>query len=284
MAQAVLPLYPDSYPKVIPAEKQEQVNELGHVQNIHYPRLITYLPEKDKATGCAVVICPGGGYLIESSGNEGTDIARMLNSYGVTAFVLRYRLPPEYRHPVPMQDAQRAIRLVRANADKWGLKPDRIGIIGFSAGGHLASTVATHFDGGNPSAGDAVDRQSCRPDFAILGYPVISFTEAYCHAGSSTQLIGDDASEDVKRSLSGEQQVTEKTPPTFLFHSQDDKCVDPRNSIDFFLACKEKGVPAELHIFPYGEHGYGIGQGGSGQSQWPTLLQKWLEQLGMFKR
>ncbi len=283
MAQTVVPLYPQDYPSVVPPEKQEEVTPDGHVKNIHYPTLIAYLPEKPKATGCGVIVCPGGGYWIQAAGHEGVDIARMLNSHGIAAFILRYRLPPEYRHPVPMNDAQRAIRMTRHKAAEWGIKPNRIGILGFSAGGHLASTAATHFDSGSPTAADAVERLSSRPDFAVLGYPVIAFSKEYCHSGSRAQLIGLDQPADLVNSLSNDLQVTPQTPPTFLFHSQDDKGVDPRNSIDFFLACKDKGVESELHLFPRGGHGYGLGKPGTGQSQWPALLHTWLEQLGMLK-
>ena len=188
----IVPLYPATYPAVIPAEKQEKaVNNVGFINNIHYPTLDVYLPAAGQATGCGVVICPGGGYTGLASDHEGKQIARWLNSFGVAGFVLKYRLPPDYRHPIPMQDAQRGLRVVRANAAKWNVNPQRIGVLGFSAGGHLASTVTTHFDGGNPQAADAVERQSCRPDFSVLCYAVICFAKEYCHSGSRINLLGD---------------------------------------------------------------------------------------------
>lgn len=282
----IVPLYPESYPSEIPAEKQEKVVEgnIRCINNVHYPTLTAYLPDPARANGCGVVICPGGGYWVLAHEHEGRDIAQWLNSFGVAAFVLKYRLPPVYRHPIPMQDAQRAIRMVRCRAAEWGVKPDRIGVLGFSAGGHLASTVATHFDGGNPAAKDSIDRQSCRPDFAVLCYPVVCFSKDYCHSGSRSQLIGEPLPADLQQNLSNELQVTPQTPPTFLFHSEDDKGVDPRNSIDFYLACQQNNVPAELHIFPTGGHGYGMGRAGTSESQWPALLQKWLETRGMLSR
>lgn len=278
----IVPLYPATYPAVIPAEKQEKaVNNVGFINNIHYPTLDVYLPAAGQATGCGVVICPGGGYTGLASDHEGKQIARWLNSFGVAGFVLKYRLPPDYRHPIPMQDAQRGLRVVRANAAKWNVNPQRIGVLGFSAGGHLASTVTTHFDGGNPQAADAVERQSCRPDFSVLCYAVICFAKEYCHSGSRINLLGDTLPADLVRNLSNELQVTADTPPTFLFHSLDDKSVDIRNSIDFFLACKQHGVTAEMHCFPKGGHGYGMGGKGTSESQWPALCQKWLAAIGM---
>ncbi len=280
MNKTVVPLYPQEYPQVIPDDKKEVVDEGGRIRYVHYPTLTVYLPEKP--AGCGIVVCPGGGYWLLAAKHEGREIAEMLNSMGVAAFILKYRLPPDYPHPMPLNDAQRAIRMVRANADKWGVKPDRVGILGFSAGGHLASTAATHFDSGRPH-GDEIDRQSCRPDFAVLCYPVITFTQPYCHAGSRAQLIGPNAAEEMRTYLSSELQVTSETCPTFLFHSQDDKGVDPRNSIDFFLACTRNNVKAELHLFPTGGHGFGLGQPGSSEAQWPTLMQRWLDNLGMLK-
>ena len=280
-----VPLYPQTYPASIPADKQERAaDNNGCIFNVHYPTLDVYLPEAAKATGCGVVVCPGGGYNVLAAGHEGKQIAEMFNSVGIAAFVLKYRLPPDYMHPIPLQDAQRAVRLVRASADIWLVRPARIGIIGFSAGGHLASTAATLFDSGKPQSSDMVDRISCRPDFAVLGYPVISFARDYCHAGSRTNLLGEPLPPDLVELLASDHRVTKDTPPTFLFHSADDSAVDPRNSIDFFLACKQNGVPVSLHIFPTGGHGFGLGTLSSNEAQWPKLLHKWLENMGMLKR
>lgn len=276
----VVPLYPNDYPREIPSEKQpRQGNPPAFINNIHYPTIEVYLPEKAKATGKAVVVCPGGGYTFLASDHEGRQIAEMFCEWGVAGIVLKYRLPPDYRHPIPMKDAQRAIRVVRANAREWNIAPNGIGIMGFSAGGHLASTAATHFDDGDASSADPPERLSCRPDFAVLGYPVIAFSKDYCHNVTRSQLIGEDLPEKLKLELSSELQVTSRTPPTFIFHSEDDKGVEVRNSIDFFLACKDHGVPAEMHLFPTGGHGYGVGAPGTAESQWPQLLRRWIQAM-----
>ena len=276
----IVPLYPQTYPVVIPPDQVpiSVVGNINSVNNIHYPTLDVYVPKLPAGQG--VVICPGGGYSGLAIDHEGRQIAQWLNSLGVSAFVLKYRLPPKYRHPVPMQDVQRAMRLVRANAANWGVKTDRVGIMGFSAGGHLASTAATHYDLGNAAAADAVERWSCRPDFLILGYPVVCFSREYCHAGTRSNLIGETLPADLAQLLSNELHVTPDTPPTFIFHSSDDPAVDVRNALDFYLACQQNKVSAELHVFPAGGHGYGMGQPGSAQSQWPGLCARWLQTLG----
>lgn len=285
MSTEAVPLYPEAFPQQIPADQQEKaVNDRGCINNIHYPTLTVYRPFIGHSTGCGVVVCPGGGYSLLAADHEGTQIARWLNTFGVTAFVLKYRLPPHYRHPQPLQDAQRAIRIVRACGGNWGVKPDRIGIMGFSAGGHLASTAATHFDAGKPDAKDSVERQSCRPDFAVLCYAVIAMDQVYGHTGSVKNLLGEGAPPEKITEIANQRHVTPQTPPTFLFNSQDDKSVDARNSIDFYLACQQNNVLAELHIFPHGGHGYGMGGAGTGQSQWPGLLRKWMDGLGMLKQ
>lgn len=281
---AVLPLYPKDYPQVIPPEKQEVQRDGGCITNVHYPTLSLWLPTPELATGCAVVICPGGGYEVLAQDHEGQQFARWFNAIGVAAFMLKYRLPPHHRHPAPMHDVQRAMRMVRANAKPWGVKTDRIGVIGFSAGGHLASTAATHFDAGNLAAEEAVDRVSCRPDFAILAYPVVCFSRDYCHAGTQSNLLGEPLPHALVQELSNERRVTAQTPPTFLVHSSDDDVVDVRNSIDFYLACKANGLLPEMHIFPHGGHGYGLGSTNSAEAQWPALCQRWLAGMDMLKR
>jgi acetyl esterase/lipase len=225
------------------------------------PTIRAYLPQEldgVKATGAGVVICPGGGYGILAMDHEGHQLAKWFQKNGVAGFVLRYRHAPKYRHPVPMEDAQRAIRYVRANSEKLGVDAGRVGIMGFSAGGHLSSTVATHFDAGNPEAKDVVDRQSCRPDFAVLCYPVVSLTAPYAHQGSGRNLFGPDVDQEKLESLSNEKHVTAETPPTFLFHTAEDKGVDAQNSIAFFLALRKAGVPSEMHIYQDGPHGVGM--------------------------
>ena len=249
------------------------------------PTLTIYLPPKDKATGAAVVICPGGGYGNVAMEHEGHQVAQWLNSCGVAGFILDYRHRKKgYGHPAPLQDAQRAIRTVRANAAEWGVKPDRIGILGFSAGGHLAATAATHFDKGSADAADPIDRASCRPDFAVLIYPVISFTEWYTHKGSRKNLLGDDPDPKLVESLSNEKQVTPETPPTFLIHTSGDTGVPAENSVAFYLALRKAKVPAEMHIFLKGEHGFGLGRKGEAASAWPGLCEQWMRAIGVLEK
>ncbi len=245
------------------------------------PSLTIYLPPADKANGTAVVVCPGGGYGMLATGHEGKDPADWLNRHGITAFVLRYRLGPRYHHPAPIQDAQRALRLVRSRAKEWNLDPKRIGIWGFSAGGHLASTLATHFDDGKPDADDPIERVSCRPDFAILCYPVITLRPPVTHDGSRRNLLGANPDESLVASLCNDEQVTEKTPPTFLFHTDEDKAVPPENSILFYQALRKKKVPVELHIYETGPHGIGLGFGRGAVSSWPDQLAGWLQTRGL---
>jgi len=246
------------------------------------PTLTIWLPPKEKAVGTGVVICPGGGYGHLAVDHEGRQIAQWFNSLGVAGFVLEYRHRNRgYGHPAPMQDVQRAIRTVRARGREFGVRPDRIGVMGFSAGGHLASTAATHFDAGNPEAADPIGRESCRPDFAILCYPVIMFGEKYTHYGSQRNLLGDNPDPELLRSLSNEKQVTAQTPPTFLFHTDEDKGVPPENSVAFYLALRRHGVPAELHIYRQGRHGLGLARGVVGTENWPKQCEQWLRGLGL---
>ncbi len=249
------------------------------------PTLTIWLPEPQQATGTAVVICPGGGYGFLAVEHEGKQIAEWLNSLGVAGFVLEYRHRNRgYGHPAPLQDAQRAIRTVRARAEQWGIDPGRIGIMGFSAGGHLASTAGTHFDQGNPDSPDPIERVSCRPDFMILCYPVIAFGEEYTHRGSQRNLLGDNPDPVLVRSLSSEKQVTKDTPPTFLFHTDEDTGVPPENSVYFYLALRKAKVPAELHIYRVGKHGLGLAPGTPGTSTWPKNCEDWLRNQGLLDR
>jgi acetyl esterase/lipase len=241
------------------------------------PTLSLYLPAAEKAAGTGVVVCPGGGYGTLALDHEGRQIADWLNSLGVAAFVLKYRLGPRYHHPAPLQDAQRALRLVRSHAGEFGVAPDRIGIWGFSAGGHLASTAGTHFNAGDPGAPDPIDRMSCRPDFLILAYPVISFATPYAHAGSRKNLLGENPDPALVESLSNEKQVTPQTPPAFLFHTDEDKGVPAENSVLFYLALRKAGVPAELHIYRRGKHGVGLAQSDPVLSSWAGRLADWLK-------
>lgn len=245
------------------------------------PTLSLYPAPEDQATGASVVVCPGGGYGGLAKGHEGHDIAVWYNALGVSAFVLTYRHSP-YRHPVPMLDVQRAIRTVRARAAEWKVDPARIGVMGFSAGGHLASTALTHFDDGKPDAEDPIDRVSCRPDWGVLCYPVIALDQPYTHQGSKKNLLGDKVNDAaLVEDLSTSRRVTEKTPPTFLFHTTTDQPVPPENSIDFYLALRKAKVPAELHIYEKGPHGVGLAPKDPVLSSWPPRLAQWLEVRGI---
>jgi acetyl esterase/lipase len=255
------------------------------------PTLTVYRPDPDKATGAAVVVCPGGGYAMLATDHEGKQVAAWLNSVGVTAAVLKYRLGPRYHHPAMLQDAARAIRTVRARAQEWGVDPRRVAILGFSAGGHLASTAGTHFDAGNPDASDPVERESSRPDRMILVYPVIALATPYGHAGSKRNLLGEDPPADLVESLSNETQVRKDTPPTFLAHTDEDTGVPPENSLLFALALRKAKVPLELHVFEKGPHGLGLGGGREGLTGnlpafalWPKLCEAWLKGQGFLDK
>jgi acetyl esterase/lipase len=246
---------------------------------------LTYYPAYGREqAGTAVIVCPGGGYGALAMNHEGRQVANWFNAMGVTAFVLKYRLGPRYHHPIELGDAQRAIRMVRAGAHEFGVSPDRIGIMGFSAGGHLASTTATHFDAGNPEAPDPIDRVGSRPDFAILAYPVISFTAPYTHQGSRKNLLGENPDPKLVEDLSTELRVTARTPPTFLFTTSADTAVPAENSVAFYLALHKAGVPAELHVFENGPHGVGLDLKDPALSEWPTLLLNWMRGRGLLAR
>ena len=248
------------------------------------PTLSFFHPAPERDCGAAVVICPGGGYGGLARDHEGWEIARWLNGFGVAGVILEYRMSGRgYRHPAPLQDAQRAVRTVRARAAALGIDPARIGIMGFSAGGHLASSAGTHFDGGDPAAADPVERVSCRPDFMILCYPVIAFGETYTHTGSQDNLLGAAAPAGLARSLSSEKQVTARTPPTFLFHTDEDTGVMAENSVAFYLALRRAGVPAELHVYRPGAHGLGLARQTPGTADWPRACEQWMRGQGFCK-
>ena len=246
------------------------------------PNLTVYLPQVNGVQS-GVVVCPGGGYGMLAVDHEGKQIAEWLNARGLAAFVLRYRLGPRYHHPVELGDAQRALRLVRYRAAEYGIAADRIGICGFSAGGHLASTAGTHFDSGLPDASEAIDRTSSRPDFMVLCYPVISFITPYAHRGSMRNLLGDNPDPQLAASLSNETQVTPQTPPTFLFHTNSDSGVPAENSVLFYLALRKAGVPAEIHIYERGEHGVGLAPFDPVLSSWSRRLEAWMKVHGWMK-
>ncbi|MCH2115646.1 MAG: alpha/beta hydrolase [Pirellulales bacterium] len=245
------------------------------------PKLMVYLPAKAAANGSGIVVCPGGGYGGLAMGHEGREIAEWLNGMGAAACVLDYRHRGKgYGHPAPMLDVQRAIRQVRANADQWHLDTKRIGVLGFSAGGHLASTAGTHFDRGLAEAEDPVDRMSCRPDFMVLCYPVIAFDEPYTHRGSQKNLLGENASDELVRQFSNEKQVNEDTPPTFMFHTDADYAVPAENSTAFYAALRQAKVTAELHIYANGGHGVGLARDIQGTSTWSQRCEEWMSASG----
>jgi len=246
------------------------------------PTLTLHQPAPGKATGAVVVVCPGGGYGT-LAGHEADPIAEWLNSLGITAVVLRYRLGPTSHHPAMLDDAARAIRTTRANTALWKIDPGRVAILGFSAGGHLASTAGTHFDAGNPAAPDPVDQQSSRPDRMILIYPVISMKEPMTHAGSKRNLLGANPPADLVASLSNETQVRADTPPTFLAQTDADTAVPAENALLFTLALRRHKVPVELHLFEQGRHGLGLGRDGLPFSEWPGLCARWLDGQGFTK-
>jgi acetyl esterase/lipase len=258
-------------------------SDIVRVRNVQKPDIAVFLPSKKNSTGEAVVICPGGGYGILAYDWEGSDIARWLNSEGIAAFVLKYRLPGSKSnivpHKSPLMDAQRAMRMVRAHSEKWNIDPEKVGIMGFSAGGHLASTLSTHFDAGDLSSNDPVEQESCRPNFSVLLYPVVSFVADFTHKGSGRNLIGDDPDPDLLRYYSNELQVDETTPPAILIHSDDDRAVPVENSIAYYEALRANGVPSELHIYPYGGHGYSLAIGQGHLSTWPDRVIEWIKYI-----
>jgi acetyl esterase/lipase len=236
------------------------------------------------STGTAIIVAPGGGYGALAMEHEGKQWAYWYNAMGVTAFVLKYRLGPRYHHPIELGDAQRAIRTVRARAAEFAILPDRIGMMGFSAGGHLTSTAGTHFDAGKPDAADPIERAGSRPDFLILGYPVISFDPAITHAGSLKNLLGDNPDPKLVENLSNELQVTAQTPPTFIFHTTNDNGVPVENSVRFYLALRKAKVPVEMHLFENGPHGVGMALSDPALSAWPGLLMNWLRARGLLTK
>ena len=278
--QQILPLYsgviPDAKPSNLKETTEKQANGGEFVRQVVSPKLLVYPAPADKANGTAVIICPGGGYGFLSMVNEGYQVAQRLNDIGVTAFILKYRLPNDDSQPdktiAPLLDAQQAIRLVREQAAKFNVNPNRIGLMGFSAGGHLASTAGTHFArpvGPNPGP------TSVRPDFLVLAYPVISLTDSLAHGGSRDNLLGQNAPADQIRRYSNELQVSDQTPPTFLVHAQDDGVVKVQNSLVFYQALTRHRVPAELHVFPKGGHGFGL-YNRTTTDDWFERLREWL--------
>ncbi|MBC7626738.1 alpha/beta hydrolase [Ferruginibacter sp.] len=283
MCQTVIPLYKDSIPNSKPSkneEKSEQSNGILIISKISIPTLSIYLPSKQNATGTAVVICPGGGYSIVAAGHEGADIAKTFTDMGVAAFVVKYRIPnietmidPEIG---PLQDAQQAIKIVREGAKQWNVNSAKVGIMGFSAGGHLASTAGTHF---SKSVISNPNNTSLRPDFMLLIYPVISFADSIGHMGSRDNLIGKNPSAQKIIEYSNELQVNTDTPPTFLVHASDDDAVKPQNSIVFYQALLKNHVAAEMHLYETGGHGFGLNLKNKNE-HWMERCKNWMQNHG----
>jgi acetyl esterase/lipase len=276
----VLKVWPDGAPNHNGMDKPEEKYDGVRVRNVSEAEMYVYLPETDINNGAAVVICPGGGYSIEAMDHEGYDMAEWLKSKGVAGIVLKYRLPYGH-HEIPSCDAWQAIRIVRSNAAVWKIDPDKIGIAGSSAGGHLASTVGTRFDYGNKKSGLPLHEISCRPDFMLLLYPVISFKEEFGHTGSRKNLIGEGHNWELVEKYSNELHVTSETPPAFIVLADDDKGVTPCNSVEFYCALKENNVPAEMHIFREGGHGFGMNKKNLPVDQWPELFYDWLKTMNI---
>ena len=279
----VLPLYSGAIPDSKPSQVQEASVTEGasiRISNVIQPTLTVFMPDRSRANGTSVIICPGGGYARLAIDHEGYDVAKRLNEMGVAAFVLKYRLPNDRSQPdksiAPLLDAQQALRLVRQLAPKYNLNPERIGLMGFSAGGHLASTAGTHFA---KPLGDNPGSASVRPAFLVLLYPVISFSDSLMHKGSRDNLIGTAPTAEQTRLYSNELQVTAQTPPTFLVHAEDDNVVPVQNNLVFYQALRRHGVPAEMHLYPQGGHGFGMNNKTT-KDQWTERLQNWMDANG----
>ncbi len=287
-AQKIMPLYADSIPNSIPGKDLESITDNNGVMIIHnvsQPTLTAYLPPPALAKGAAVIICPGGGYEVIAAGHEGSDVARELNKAGIAAFVLKYRIPKDAVMPNkeigPLQDAQQAIKMVRNHAKEWNINPGKIGIMGFSAGGHLAASAGTHYDKAFISNADNIN---LRPDFLILIYPVISFQDSITHTGSRMNLLGKNVSQQKKDFYSNERNVNPNTPTTFLVHASDDSAVKVANSTAFYQALVQHHVPAELHIYEKGGHGFGMLKNNTTTDAWFNSLVNWLLQINLLQQ
>ncbi len=274
---AVIPLWPEGVPGLRADAAPDQDTPV-YSSAVHHPSM-TFYPAENHASGAAVVVCPGGGYGRLSMKNEGRDVAAWLNSIGVSAFVLKYRMK-EYGQPAPLRDVLRAIRTVRAGADKFSVRANRIGVLGFSAGGHLASCAATLFDTEAGRTGAPPDATSARPDFAVLVYPVISMRDDIGHLGSRKNLLGENPSAGLIDFYSTDERITKDTPPTFLVSGSDDKTVPVQNSIRFYLALRRQGIPAEMHLYQNGAHGFGMKTGIGNAATWTARCADWMRANG----
>jgi len=274
-----IPLWPEGVPGAIKDGGPEVLAD-GRVSNVHEPSLVPFAAPAGKRNGTAVIICPGGGYNRLAIEKEGATTARWLNSLGVSAFILKYRLK-EYGHPAPLRDVLRAVRLLRSGAPRWGIAPDRIGVLGFSAGGHLAASAGTLFDDPDGRTGADLDRVNARPDFLVLVYPVIRLIGPDAHTGSGKSLLGANATPEMLERYSLDSRVTKDTPPAFLVHGGTDTSVPPENSALFYLALRHAGVPAELHLYREGAHGIGLEPNHGPMSDWPGRCAEWLAMRGL---
>lgn len=281
----IIPLWSDKIPN---HQKTDEVETLENkdilwIEKVKVPTLEIYLPTKKNATGKAMVICPGGGYQGLAYDWEGTDIAKWLNANGIAAFVLKYRLPKSKSviigHKAPLQDAQRAIRLVRNNSEKWNISKNQIGIMGFSAGGHLAATLGTHYDNDKNSLPNSIDSLSARPDFMVLIYPVITMKSSFTHQGSKDNLLGKNPEQQLIDFYSNELHINKNTPPTFIIHSTDDEVVSVMNSILFYQALVKEKIYSEMHIYPKGGHGFSLAIGQGHLQTWVDRLSEWIDSL-----
>jgi acetyl esterase/lipase len=275
-------LWPEGVPGPVVAAAPEGI-ENGHVVRVSIPTLTVYAPPPGKANGAAAIVCPGGGYMVLALDKEGVELTRWLNDIGVTVFMLKYRIAPQ-QHPAPLRDVLRAVRLVRSRAAEFGVDPHRIGVVGASAGGHVAASAATLFDAPEGKTGAALDAVSARPDFAVLLYPVVTMSAPAVHAGSRQALLGPHPTPAVMEHLSLERQVTRQTPPTFLVHTAEDTSVPAENSILFYRALLAAGVPTELHLYEKGPHGFGIKPGLGPTSDWPKRAEEWMRAHGWLDR